>query len=298
MPRRGTDTRFYVITLVIAGAIAGPCASAEPAVAAQLAQAEPPVSELAPVKLDEKAAETLKAAADYASRLTTFAFDYAIHFSISGGGFEQSDDATFRYSVNRPDRAAVVGQTGSMTGFRIVSDGKQMLIYVPDAKAYTLEPAPPTLVDFPGLLQLSSRIPLGGVSDVLMLENFYDTLLTGVTELSYVGQEEYEGELCDRLHFVEPEFDWDLWITAGDAPKLRKIEPDASKQLAGLAGQAGGHPIAMKELIEFSNWAIGDKVDQTVFSVTPPEGAKEVSDFSEVLGQETDGASPNGPSSP
>lgn len=251
----------------------------------------PPAPETAPAPetppaaiIDEEARDVLQKAADHAAALDLFAFDYRVHFALTGASIEQKSDALFRFTVARPVKAAVIGVEG-LVGYAVVANGEQLYIHMPDVNAYTLEPPIAALTDFPGLMHLSAQVPLGGVSDILLLDNFYETLMGGVQELRYVGVEDVKGQPCHRLHFVEADFDWDLWIAAGDQPLIRKIVPDAAKQLAEVNAQMEGHTVSMDVLIEFDHWAVGGDVAQDVFVIAPPEGARKVDDFSEAAPQ-------------
>lgn len=278
MPALGALVK-YTAAFAIAVAFTA-SASGQDAPTDEAAAAPPPNDGGGPV-VDEKAREILQRAADHAAGMTLFAFDYHVDFSLSGANMQQDSEALFRFTIARPNKAAVIGIEG-LTGYAVVANGEQLYIHMPDVNAYTLEPPIASLTDFPGLMHLSAQVPLGGVSDILLLDNFFETLMGGVQELTYVGLEEVKGQPCHRLHFVEADFDWDLWIADGDQPLIRKIVPDAAKQLAEINAQMEGHKVSMNVLIEFDNWAVGDAVGQDAFAIAPPEGARKVDDFSEV----------------
>jgi thiol-disulfide isomerase/thioredoxin len=115
--------------------------------------------------------------------------------------------------------------------------------------------------------------------------------MEGVTKSEYVGIEEVDSAKCHRCRFEQEEFNWEIWIDAGDKPLVRKIVPDLSKQFA----QAGGmlEDAKIEYVVTLKDWNIEPNFADADFAFTPPEGATKVDSLYEGLaGAEEEGPHP------
>src|SRR5205814_3665431 len=94
--------------------------------------------------------------------------------------------------VDRSGKMSAVLKEGEQ-GMTVVNDGKEMTIAVPAIKKYMVQPAPTSLretfKDIMTGLTVMQGLPFVGP---LMSEKPYDTLLDGVDEAKYEGEEKVD----------------------------------------------------------------------------------------------------------
>src|SRR5262249_37271197 len=102
----------------------------------------------------------------------------------------------------------------------------------------------------------------------IMIDDPYETLMSGVTECSYAGTEKINGIPAHRLTFKQPQFDWELFVAAEGKPfVLRKTNL-----------RSADHPQAASAE-RYSNWKIQDSVDKKQFALTPAKDSKKVDEI-------------------
>jgi peroxiredoxin len=224
----------------------------------------------------------VRAAADYLAALPAFSADVTLSINVQAETLDQQTEASLQVRLARPNRLAIVaGPDGA--GSTLVSDGEQLTQFVPSFGVYTVSPAPPDLTKLSqreselGLAMLGlpfSVIPADG-------EAFYKTLMTDVTSSQYLGTEMIDGAECHRCRFIRPDFDWEIWIEAGDRPLIRKVSADMSK--AARQGRGTTSDIKVVYASTFTAWDLSPKFADADFAFTPPEGAKKVDSLTEAI---------------
>ncbi|MBI3735879.1 DUF2092 domain-containing protein [Candidatus Sumerlaeota bacterium] len=150
------------------------------------------------------------------------------------------------------------GMMAMMMGNTMISDGKKFYVYMPQSKSYTEEDAP---AGFSGLLGQ----PGGTGGEAFLLawlggKDEHASLLEGLKNPKYIGEEEIEGVKCHKIQAESsgggaslqglgplagmPQVTLDIYIDAGAQPIIRMISPDMSKVL-GMVGESmgGGKPV-------------------------------------------------------
>jgi len=226
-----------------------------------------------------KPEELLRKVADYLAGLQAFScrIDSSIH--IRATGIDQRMDSKMTLRLERPNRLAILLDEGLM-GATIVSDGKQLTQYVPAMNRYTVKDAPADLKDWHEV-EAAGMMGASGAYLSADSDEFYKALMEGVTKSEYVGIEEVDSAQCHRCRFEQEEFNWEIWIDAGEKPLVRKIVPDLSKQFA----QAGGvlEDAKMEYFVTLKDWNVEPDFADADFAFTPPEGATKVSSLFEGL---------------
>jgi thiol-disulfide isomerase/thioredoxin len=145
---------------------------------------------------------------------------------------------------------------------------------------YTVKDAPTDLKDWSDV-EAGGMMGASGAYLSADSEEFYKALTEGVTKSEYVGMEEVDSAQCHRCRFEQEEFNWEIWIDAGDKPLVRKIVPDLSKQFA----QAGGvlENAKMEYVVTLTDWNVDPSFTDDDFAFTPPEGATKVDSLFEGL---------------
>ena len=226
-----------------------------------------------------KPEELLRKVADYLADLQAFScrIDSSIH--VEAKGVDNRMDSKMSLRLQRPNRLAILLDEGLM-GATIVSDGKQLTQYIPTMNRYTVKDAPADLKD---LSEVEAGGMMGASGAYLSAdsEEFYKALMEGVTKSEYVGMEEVDSVKCHRCRFEQEEFNWEIWIDAGDKPLVRKIVPDLSKQFA----QAGGmlEDAKIEYVLTLKDWNVEPNFADADFAFTPPEGATKVDSLFEGL---------------
>jgi thiol-disulfide isomerase/thioredoxin len=96
--------------------------------------------------------------------------------------------------------------------------------------------------------------------------------MDGVTESKFLGKEKVGDVECHHCHFVQEDFDWDIWIEVGNRPVVHKVQPDLTKQLAGSGGQFDG--VKLNYVVTLSDWNVAPKFTDADFTFTPPADAE------------------------
>ena len=95
--------------------------------------------------------------------------------------------------------------------------------------------------------------------------SFIKTLMAGVTESEYLGQEKVGEVMCHHCRFIQEDFDWDIWIEVGKQPLVHKVQPDLTKQLAGAGAQI--EDAKLSYTVTLSDWNVSPKFTRCRFHV-------------------------------
>lgn len=223
-----------------------------------------------------KPEDVLRQMADYLGKLPAFSCKVESVLELTGDQAQKDNRAVTKMSVRlqRPNKIALVVDEGVM-GLTVVSDGKQLTHYLPMMKRYVTKESP---ADFAGVTDIGVPISLTmlGMADAVIPTNpddFYKTLMTGVTASKYLGKEKVGDIECHHCRFVQEDFDWDLWVEAGKRPVPHKILPDLAKQLANMGGQAGN--MKLNYVVTLTDWNVEPKFTDVDFKFAAPPGIQQ-----------------------
>jgi peroxiredoxin len=186
----------------------------------------------------------------------------------------------FAVAVERPNRIAIVLREGFMGG-TMVCDGTKMYTCIPQLKRY-VETAAPT--DFDALFGDPTQMAMAVANrpSLLVLTSLIQSapvarLLDGVTAGTYLGEVELGGVRCRHARFEQADFDWEIWVEAGDRPLLRQLAPDMSKALA--QAEEVPDPLARAKITmleTLTDWQVNPALPADTFQFTPPADATKV----------------------
>lgn len=234
--------------------------------------------------LDEVSAKALvKRMSDYLGEQPRYQCKLTAVVSIESPNLSNKMETITDLRIDRPDRVASELRTG-MNGITMISDGKSVTTYMPSMKTYTVEKTSRSIdqvfnPETSRALMMSGPMgqftPVGG-------ESYYETIMKGVLNANHVATESIDGATCDRLHFDQPGFSWDLWITQGDQPLpvkfMMNMPPEATQ----------GNPMLKDAKLEFytlvGDWDFDPKFTDADFQFEPPAEATKVDDLFEQLG--------------
>lgn len=222
-----------------------------------------------------KPEDVLRQMADYLGKLPAFSCKVESVLELTGDQAEKDNRAITKMSVRlqRPNKIALVVDEGVM-GLTVVSDGKQLSHYLPMMKRFITKEAP---ADFSGVTDIGMPISLTmlGMADAVIPTNpddFYKTLMTGVTASKYLGNEKVGDVECHHCRFVQEDFDWDIWVEVGKRPVPHKIQPDLAKQLANMGGKPGN--MKLNYVVTLTDWNVEPKFTDADFTFVAPPGAQ------------------------
>lgn len=237
-------------------------------------------------KVDAKADKLLRAFCSHVQGLPRFACDVTLTMKTQSEGMKQEIETTYGFAMETPNKLALRHKKG-MAGNTVISDGTTLYTCLGMVNRYEEKPAPKTLED------LFQSAPMAGnmlFLDNLLRKDVYAAIMEGVTQTKYGGRETVDGTECDRLDFVQEEFDWSMWITTGDTPTVVKVTTDMSKSMATARPDMPAMKSArMTVENRFEKWSTAE-LAKDAFVFTPPEGAKKVASLFEGMDEEDPGA--------
>jgi hypothetical protein len=218
---------------------------------------------------DDAARTLLKGMSDFMAKQTTVSFSYestieAVTKDFQKLAFVSSGQAT----ISRPDKIRI-SRSGGFVDMELVFDGKTFSLLGKNLNAYTQMPVE-------GDLELLADLLAGAGIDAPAADLFsndpYDALMTDVTDAKHIASAYVAGVECEYLAFRTPNYDWQIWIEAGDRPVPRRYVI------------TNKHTVQSPQyVVEMTDWKIGSEVAASDFSFKAPDGAKKV-DMSELNG--------------
>ncbi len=235
-----------------------------------------------------KPEEILRRMANYLGNLPAFSCRLESTVSVQGQGIDQKMTTKMALKLQRPNRLALVAEEGDF-GVTLISNGKQLVQYMPAMKRYSISDAPANLADLQksgdGAIAMMNMLPLPTSAD-----EFYKSLITGVTKSEYLGKDKLDGVECYHCRFHQESFDWDIWIATGDKPLVHKIVPDFSRQFAESNGPMKNAKI--NYIVSLRDWNVAPKFTNADFTFAPPADAEQVDSLFEGVGGQEEGPHP------
>lgn len=266
---------LFASSAICVSAWCGSCAFGQPPTTDQAGQQAEGAREARP-----KPEDVLKQMADYLGKLPAFSCRIAMGIQIQAEGLNQKVETKLTARLERPNRLALVAE-GGMAAATIISDGKKLTQYMPALKRYTESDAP---ADIAGLAKTGAGELTGGVGGMIPAngDDFYKSIMAGVTGSEYLGTEKIGDVLCHHCRFLQQDINWEIWIEAGDRPVVHKLVPDLSKQFAGAGGGALGDA-KIEYIVTFTDWNVTPKFTDADFAFTPPAGVEKVESLTQGM---------------
>jgi peroxiredoxin len=225
---------------------------------------------------DAKSEAVLKNMANFFVGLKSFRSDSFTRIELSLGqmGTQQMGFGQI-VAMERPMKFHASAKSALMS-YVAVCDGESVTLYDGRKNEYQNFPAPKDLSQ----IQLSpdlKKVP-GGFNSfktitALVASDPYAQLVAADMQVSYVGTETVKGQACDVLNFVTPKGSFKAWIRQGSQPVFQRIVPDMSTVTEQI-GPLGNAKVSAE--IEFKRWQFNQPIDPTLWTFTPPEGARNV----------------------
>jgi len=125
-----------------------------------------------------------------------------------------------RLVISEPKRFWVES-TGDITNTTIWKDDTTFTLFDRSANAYAQLPAPGTIDETMDML-LDTYGVTTPLADLLS-DNLFVVLMKNVKTCRYLGLHYADGMKCHHIAATQKDIDWQLWIDAGDAARVRKI---------------------------------------------------------------------------
>ena len=157
-----------------------------------------------------------------------------------------------------------IESTGDITNTTIWKDDKTFTLLDRANNVYGQVAAPGTIDETMDMLvdKYGVTTPLAD----LLSNDLFSVLMKNVKTCRYLGIHYTEGIKCHHIAATQNNIDWQIWVDAGDVPRLRKIVI-TYKQKPG----APQYTAVIKSINEVSQFP------ENTFTFKAPEGAKKIS---------------------
>jgi len=250
---------------------------------AALAGSDTAVSAVNGKAVDPKAVAIVRSFTEKLKSFKTFSFTLISNIKSENEGMRQEYFSTASFALARPGKVAMVLTKGFMGG-SLVSDGKDVSLYIPMSSQYAVKKAPEQLSD-DSMLEMATMISGGGfpiMRTFLVVDPGAD-MLDGVTRATMLDVEKIGGVKCQHIRFEQDDFDWEAWFEVGDKTLLRKIKVDMSKAMRQMMDQQAGAemPPMMRDMrsevgFQLDAWSVDKDLPADTFKFNPPPSARKV----------------------
>jgi hypothetical protein len=215
-------------------------------------------------RVEPNALEILKRMADYLAAAPVFSYRSESNYDVvQPSGVKVEFGASRRVVVARPNRLRSEVQRRDGLRGQIVFDGKTIWAYEPDENIYAQASQPGNLYESLrfAVTELHIKAPL---MDMLG-SNFYTSVTANLVGAHDLGEKIVEGVICDHLLMSNDYTDFQLWISTGDEPLLKRIVITYREE--------AGEPQYRSRLMD---WDLSPKQQDGKFTFDPPEGAEQI----------------------
>lgn len=187
--------------------------------------------------------------------------DYSLDVVLEGGEKVEYGGASEAW-LRRPDRLRTRRQ-GERADTDFFYDGERISLHLAEQGFYATHEAPgelDALLDF-----ALDRLDLAPPGLDLLYSDGGLALLEGVTSAAVLGSRRIAGRDCHHLAFRAPGVDWQIWIEKGE-------RPFPCRYVITTTGVEG----APTSAVTFHTWETGVELPDSLFTFTPPEGARPI----------------------
>ncbi len=148
-------------------------------------------------------------------------------------------------------------------------NGRELSFFSARENKYAIKPKTGTLDDFLNLLveKLEVEIPLAQVG----YKDFSEVIMEKIDTGFIIGESTVAGILCNHLTFRNDQTDFQIWIRkSGDPLPVRWVITYKRNE---------GQP---QFWVQFIEWNLNPKIEDSTFSFTPPKGAEQIQFASQI----------------
>lgn len=165
-------------------------------------------------------------------------------------------------TIERPNKLKVE-TTGDLTTRTLWKDGKTLTVLDRSKNVYAQLPDPGTINQAIDMLQEKYNVSLPAAD--LLSDDVYQTMTAGCDAIDYIGIGYVGDEKCHHLAFTRPNIDWQLWISVGDKPSMRKMVITYKRM--------PGEPQYTMQLLKVED---AGKIKDAIFACDIPKGAEKI----------------------
>jgi peroxiredoxin len=225
-----------------------------------------------PTAAPPTAQSLLKSALEYLEAAKAVQVDAEASIDITPRGMAAKPSSTSTIRFQRPDKFSIVAE-GNLLTAKLISDGEQVLSYMPMLGGYTLLPIDG---DTP-----ASELP-GAAGFIDFVKSFdADQAFGEITKLltgsAYIGTEKIGDVECHHCRFDLKSMSIGVWFEAGEQPLVRKIAADLTQPPPAPTGDSV--PMRSAQIpwaVTFNNWNTDATLTDADFAITPPDDAAKV----------------------
>jgi hypothetical protein len=186
------------------------------------AGAQPAAETAGTPEIEPEALGVLKGLADHLTSVAEFGYQVESNYdAVQDFGVKVEFGASRKILISRPDRLRMESSRRDGMEGTVVFDGTDIWVYAPEENVYATTRQPGDLdesLKF-AVAQLRMKAPLPG----LVSPDFYEIATTGLTRAFHLGVSLVAGVDCDHLLLSNDYADFQMWITTGENPLLRRI---------------------------------------------------------------------------
>ncbi len=233
---------------------------------------------------DEDAKDPIKVLEAFDTSLQaikSFSCDVELTARVQAQGMDNKVVSAHTIKIEKPNRWAIVHQSG-MIGGTSISDGEQVVNYLPALQRYTVEETSADDAQGPdgmGVYQTMGLMGAAAFPQFFLEGGFAEWLLNGVTDSEFLGTESIDGTECHHYRYVQGEqMQWDLWVEIGEHVLVRRFAmlPD---------GDSPQEAMSISVDIALNNWKPAEEFSEDAFAFVPPADATKVDNLIEGLGR-------------
>ncbi|MGD9724663.1 MAG: DUF2092 domain-containing protein [Pirellulales bacterium] len=244
----------------------------------------------AEAKVDAKAQKVIDDFSKYYAGLKGFSVKVDIDLAVEQQGKKQEVHFSQQLAAERPNKLSYVSDGAAGGGATIVSDGKDIAVYIKGFGKYAVEPAPesfdavfknPIVM---GVLSMGNATP---VTTSIVSADPAKKLVEMAESIEYGGLVDVDKTKCHLLKATGPQMDWQLWIDSGKQPLVRRFVPDLAKAFEKMAAQRGGNPqvagLKVNNTVNYNEWQVDPKFPADAFAFKAPDDATKVDSLMEMI---------------
>lgn len=218
----------------------------------------------APAQAEDSDIKALvKSMSDYLAAQKSMSFDLESNLDVvTTEGQRLTLASSGAVQLSPPDKIRAT-RKGGFADVEVVYDGKTLSLLGKNLNAYAQLPIPGNIDQLVAELRDKYGRPLPGAD--LLVSDTYSQIMTGVTDVKYLGAGVILGQLCDHVAMRADDVDVQLWIAQGDKPYPCRYTITS----LGIPGQP-------QYSISIWNWKAGTEPSTADFTFTPPAGATAV----------------------
>jgi hypothetical protein len=214
--------------------------------------------------IEPEALSVFKGMADYLTSTDEFAFHVESAYDVvQESGIKVEFGESRKILLSRPNRLRVESRRRDGMRGVFVFDGNDIWAYAPDENVYATVEQPGDLDEAIDFVVIELRMKTA-LADLLSMD-LYENVESNLTDALYLGETVVAGMDCDHLLMSNDYADFQMWITTGDRPVLKRIVIAYREE--------PGEPQYRAHVVK---WDMSPEDTGGQFEFEPPDGAERI----------------------